>query len=254
MTELESLVTEQIKKYIQSPQLQKYSVTPSLISGKFLSLNRVFNFELTKKKLVYSPSGREDSALFSALYTRADGLMGVPRSAKSRCTSISYECGKICLGLRRRCHKGLSLKEDIERVSKIFTLVSSGKKVGTLKEKALSHLSESDQAKVQSRATKMQNSAEREKKASSLMEGRKAKAKAKESGGKLVKYKPETTIGKFAKFAANVSNAVKVATPKIKAATDKAVKVATPKIKAAGGKITAAMRKATQAAIYNALK
>jgi hypothetical protein len=201
-SQLKDLITEQISSNISNPVLQTYSVTPTLVSGKFLSQGRIFNFQLTKQKLIYAPAGREDSTLFSALHPHNDGLLGVPTITKSRCTSISYECGKICLGLRRRCHKGITLKEDIERVSKIFTLISVGKKVGSMKEKALKHLNETDREKVVNRATKLQHSEERSAKAKELSESRKRKA---------------------------------------------------PKAKTKPPKVTAAMRKATQAAIYKAL-
>ena len=182
MAEIEALIQEQIGQHIANPQILSRELVNSKIQGKFTAANRVYNYLLTRKDLTYYPAGNMDSALFSALYLRRfDAIAKHPRIGKSNCTYKSYQCGKICLGLRRHCRKN---NNDVERVAKIFYMMEQEKKLGdtrtseALHAKAMGEVT-GDRAKVIARAQKMRNSEERVAKAKELIKERQEKRKAK---------------------------------------------------------------------------
>lgn len=176
MAQITTLIEEQIGKHIANPQVLTKQLISGKIQGKFKSATRVYNYILTKKDLTYSPAGNMDSALFSALYLqRFDAVAKRPKIGKSNCTYKSYQCGKICLGLRRRCRKSVN---DVERVAKIFYMMEQDERTGkTVYNKAIGEVAEGDRGKVIARAQKMRNSEERGAKARELLEQRRGKQK-----------------------------------------------------------------------------
>jgi hypothetical protein len=178
MAESTALIEEQIGQHIASPQVLTSDLVNSKIQGKFKASNRVYNYVLTRKDLTYAPAGNMDSALFSALYLeRYDAVAKRPKIGKSNCTYKSYQCGKICLGLRRKCRKTVN---DVERVAKIFYLMEQDERTGkTLYNKAIGEVTEGYRGKVVARAQKMRNSEERGAKAKQLSEGRQNTKQAK---------------------------------------------------------------------------
>jgi DNA-binding CsgD family transcriptional regulator len=183
MAETATLIEEQIGQHIASPQVLTSNLVNGKIQGKFKASNRVYNYVLTKKDLTYAPAGNMDSALFSALYLeRYDAVAKRPKIGKSNCTYKSYQCGKICLGLRRKCRKAVN---DVERVAKIFYLMEQDERTGkTLYNKAIGEVADGDHGKVVARAQKMRNSEERGAKAKQLIEERRT-AKAESKAGFL---------------------------------------------------------------------
>ena len=187
MAQITALIEEQIRQHIASPQVLTKQLVNGKIQGKFKSANRVYNYVLTRKDLQYSPAGNMDSALFSALYLqRFDAVAKRPKIGKSNCTYKSYQCGKICLGLRRRCRKTVN---DVERVAKIFELMEQDERTGkTVYNKAISEVAEGDRGKVIARAQKMRNSEERGAKAKQLIEERQNAKQTKETGNQRVGF------------------------------------------------------------------
>lgn len=181
MAQITALIEDQIGQHIANPQVLTKQLVNGKIQGKFKSANRVYNYILTKKDLTYSPAGNMDSALFSALYLlRFDAVAKRPKIGKSNCTYKSYQCGKICLGLRRRCRKSVN---DVERVAKIFYMMEQDARTGkTVYNKAISEVAEGDRGKVIARAQKMRNSEERGAKAKQLLEQRKTKREGVKAG------------------------------------------------------------------------
>jgi len=184
MAEITSLIEQQISQHIANPQVLSSGLVNGKIQGRFKAQNRVYNYVLSRKDLIYYPAGRNDSSLFSALFLeRFDAVAKRPKIGKSNCTYKSYECGKICLGLRKRCKKNIN---DVERVAKIFYLMEQDARTGkNLYDKAIANVAEGDRAKVIARAQKMRNSERRNIKAQQLREERNAK-QAKETGNQRV--------------------------------------------------------------------
>ena len=124
MATLTDLITTQISRYISQPKVLSWSpVKKNLLQGKFVASGRVFNFSIDAKGVSYQPAMNADSDLFSALYLEAFAphLDAVVRK-KSRCNAgKSYECGAICLGVRRRCRKGLKDLNDSRRIASIVS-------------------------------------------------------------------------------------------------------------------------------------
>ena len=191
MAEINTLLEQQIGQHIANPQVLSSALVGNKIQGRFIAANRVYNYVLTRKDLIYFPSGRNDSLLFSALFLeRLDAVAKRPRIGKSNCTYKSYQCGKICLGLRRRCRKSVN---DVERVAKIFYLMENDARTGkTLYEQAIANVAESDRSKVIARAQKMRNSEERGAKAQQLRYERKTNQGQKISPLTLEKFQELT--------------------------------------------------------------
>jgi hypothetical protein len=179
------LLQQQIAQHIANPIVLSSDLIKERIQGKFKAANRVYNYVLSRKDLEFYPAGNMDSALFSALYLeRFDAVAKHPRIGKSNCTYKSYQCGKICLGLRRHCRKN---NNDVERVAKIFYLKELEQKTGdtrtseALQTKAMAGIAEGDRAMVVARAQKMRHSESRGAKAKELINQRSEKRNAKQT-------------------------------------------------------------------------
>lgn len=118
---ISDLIAEQIGQYIINPKVISYFGSKlNEVQGRFVSANRVYNFVLDKKGVSYSPAGQGDSLLFSALFLRQDAARK-PKVGNDRCNAgKSYQCGKICLGNRRKCHKGVRDVNDARRIASIL--------------------------------------------------------------------------------------------------------------------------------------
>jgi hypothetical protein len=191
MAEIEALLNQQIGQHIANPQVLSCELVNGKIQGKFKAANRVYNYLLTRKDLTYYPAGNMDSALFSALYLeRFDAVAKRPHFGSANCTYKSYQCGKICLGLRRHCRKN---NNDVERVAKIFHLMEQDAKTGQkIYNKAIGQVAEGDRGKVIATAQKMRNSEERGAKARELLEKRKENQKSKKSDLTLDRFQELT--------------------------------------------------------------
>lgn len=141
---ISDLIAETIAQYIIAPKVLSYAPSKlNEVTGRFVSSNRVYNFVLNKSGVSYSPAGQGDSLLFSALYLRQDAVRK-PKVGSDRCNAgKSYQCGKICLGNRRKCHKGVKDVNDARRIASILE--------GT-NEKLKGSLEGSDKAKARGKA------------------------------------------------------------------------------------------------------
>ena len=141
---ISDLIEQTIAQHIIAPRVISYAPSKlNEVTGRFVSSNRVYNFVLNKSGVSYSPAGQGDSLLFSALYLRQDAV----RKAKvgnDRCNAgKSYQCGKICLGNRRKCHKGVRDVNDARRIASILESTN---------EKLKGSLEGSDKAKARGKA------------------------------------------------------------------------------------------------------
>lgn len=126
---ISDLIQETIAQHIISPKVISYVASKlNEVQGRFVSANRVYNFVLDKKGVSYSPAGQGDSLLFSALYLRQDAARK-PKVGNDKCNAgKSYQCGKICLGNRRKCHKGVRDVNDARRIASILASTNEGLK------------------------------------------------------------------------------------------------------------------------------
>ncbi len=117
-----NLIEQTIAQHINNPRVISYSGTKlNEVQGRFVSSNRVYNFVLNKSGVSYSPAGRQDSLLFSALYLERLDAVRKPKIGNDKCNAgKSYQCGKICLGNRRKCHKGVRDVNDARRIASIL--------------------------------------------------------------------------------------------------------------------------------------
>jgi len=117
-----NLIEQTIAQHISNPRVISYSGTKlNEVQGRFVSSNRVYNFVLNKSGVSYSPAGRNDSLLFSALYLERFDAVRKPKIGNDKCNAgKSYQCGKICLGNRRKCHKGVRDVNDARRIASIL--------------------------------------------------------------------------------------------------------------------------------------
>jgi len=115
------LIAETISQHITQPKVISYAPTKlNEVQGRFVASNRVYNFILNKEGISYSPAGQGDSLLFSALFLRQDAARK-PKVGNDKCNAgKSYQCGKICLGNRRKCHKGVRDVNDARRIASIL--------------------------------------------------------------------------------------------------------------------------------------
>ena len=115
------LIEQTIAQHIIAPKVLSYAPSKlNEVTGRFVSANRVYNFVLNKQGVSYSPAGQGDSLLFSALYLRQDAVRK-PKIGNDKCNAgRSYQCGKICLGNRRKCHKGVRDVNDARRIASIL--------------------------------------------------------------------------------------------------------------------------------------
>jgi|LauGreDrversion4_2_1035121.scaffolds.fasta_scaffold148047_2 hypothetical protein len=119
--EVSQLIAATIAQHITQPKVLSYAPSKlNEVTGRFVASNRVYNFVLNKQGISYSPAGQGDSLLFSALYLRQDAVRK-PKVGSDRCNAgKSYQCGKICLGNRRKCHKGVRDVNDARRIASIL--------------------------------------------------------------------------------------------------------------------------------------
>ena len=139
------LIEQTIAQHIIAPKVLSYAPSKlNEVTGRFVSSNRVYNFVLNKSGVSYSPAGQGDSLLFSALYLQRLDAARKPKVGSDRCNAgKSYQCGKICLGNRRKCHKGVKDVNDARRIASILE--------GT-NEKLKGSLEGSDKAKARGKA------------------------------------------------------------------------------------------------------
>ncbi len=116
------LIEQTIAQHISNPRVISYMPSKlNEVQGRFVSSNRVYNFVLNKQGVSYSPAGRQDSLLFSALYLERLDAARKPKIGNDKCNAgKSYQCGKICLGNRRKCHKGVRDVNDARRIASIL--------------------------------------------------------------------------------------------------------------------------------------
>jgi hypothetical protein len=130
--QLVSLITQHLSESIPVTRILTYKPDKNgSVTGRFESLNRVFNFVFSGNDVRYKPAGNMDSALFSEYYLeRFDAAPATPRGTRAlpKCTSKSYSCkgqkGVACITLT----KGCKLETDAigeERLNKIRGLSSS---------------------------------------------------------------------------------------------------------------------------------
>ena len=103
------------------------------ITGRFkdLSRPRVFSFEITKKSVVYKPFvARTDSTEldvkswedFSKGYSYRVDSQGL-RKEKAQCVKpTSYNCGSICINIKKNCKANADDDFSEERIDKLFKL------------------------------------------------------------------------------------------------------------------------------------
>jgi hypothetical protein len=118
---VQDLIAETLAQHITQPKILSYAPTKlNEVQGRFVASNRVYNFILNKDGISYSPAGQGDSLLFSALFLRQDAARK-PKVGNDKCNAgKSYQCGKICLGNRRKCHKGVRDVNDARRIASIL--------------------------------------------------------------------------------------------------------------------------------------
>ena len=129
--QLVGLITQHLSESIPVTRILTYKPDKNgSVSGKFESLNRVFNFVFSGNDVRYKPAMNADSALFSEYYLqRFDAAPAAPRGTRAlpKCTSKSYSCkgakGVGCVPLTKSCKLGT---DDIgrERLNKIKKLSS----------------------------------------------------------------------------------------------------------------------------------
>jgi hypothetical protein len=119
---ISDLIQETIAQHITQPKILSYAPTKlNEVMGRFVASNRVYNFILNKSGISYSPAGQGDSLLFSALYLQRLDAARKPKVGNDKCNAgKSYQCGKICLGNRRKCHKGVRDVNDARRIASIL--------------------------------------------------------------------------------------------------------------------------------------
>ena len=127
---VQDLIQQTISQHIANPRVISYAPTKlNEVTGRFVSSNRVYNFVLDKSGVSYSPAGQQDSLLFSSLYLERLDAVRKPKIGNDKCNAgKSYQCGKICLGNRRKCHKGVRDVNDARRIASILASTNQGLK------------------------------------------------------------------------------------------------------------------------------
>lgn len=135
--QLVGLITQHLSESIPVSRILTYKPDKSgSVTGRFESLNRVFNFVFNGDDVKYKPAMNADSALFSKYYLqRFDSAPVTPKGSKTlpKCTSISYSCkgekGVRCLPLTQNCKIGTDAigKERLNKIKVLSkTLADSG--------------------------------------------------------------------------------------------------------------------------------
>ena len=120
------LIQETIAQHIANPKVISYGGTKKdEVQGRFVAANRVYNFVLDRKGVSYSPAGRQDSLVFSALFLERLDAVKRPkigdRVGNNVCRSgKSYQCGKTCISNLWNCRKGVKDVNDARRIASIL--------------------------------------------------------------------------------------------------------------------------------------
>jgi hypothetical protein len=130
--QLVGLITQHLSESIPVTRILTYKPDKNgSVTGRFESLNRVFNFVFSGNDVRYKPAMNSDSSLFSKYYLqRLDAAPANPKGSKAlpKCTSISYSCkgekGVRCLPLTQNCKIGTDAIGK-ERLNKIKVLSKS---------------------------------------------------------------------------------------------------------------------------------
>jgi hypothetical protein len=130
--QLVGLITQHLSESIPVSRILTYKPDKNgSVTGRFESLNRVFNFVFNGDDVRYKPAMNADSALFSKYYLqRLDAAPATPKGSKAlpKCTAISYSCkgekGVRCLPLTQNCKIGTDAIGK-ERLNKIKVLSKS---------------------------------------------------------------------------------------------------------------------------------
>lgn len=130
--QLVGLITQHLSESIPVTRILTYKPDKNgSVTGRFESLNRVFNFVFNGNDVRYKPAMNADSALFSKYYLqRLDATPTTPKGSRTlpKCTAISYSCkgekGVRCLPLTQNCKIGTDAIGK-ERLNKIRTLSKS---------------------------------------------------------------------------------------------------------------------------------
>ena len=224
--QLVGLITQHLSESIPVTRILTYKPDKNgSVSGRFESLNRVFNFVFNGNDVRYKPAMNADSALFSEYYLqRFDAAPATPRGTRAlpKCTSKSYSCkgekGVACITLTKGCKLET---DDIgrERLNKIKKLSSD--------------LADAVMFDFEPDPANQKKLADLEKSQAKIVEKRMALAvenRAKREPKKVTKVEPVVSPEKVEKVVAKVEP-VKTPKPK-KEKVEKAVKpVATPKPK-----------------------
>lgn len=138
------LIAQTLAQHISSPRVISYAGTKKdEVQGRFIAANRVYNFVLDKKGVSYSPAGRNDSLVFSALFLERLDAARKPKVGSDRCNAgKSYQCGKTCISNRWNCRKGVKDVNDARRIASILASTNEG-----LKARGSSEVSEKAQAR-----------------------------------------------------------------------------------------------------------
>ena len=116
-------------------------VTPDQVRAIFAANGRIFSLRIHSKGVSYRPiegppkrsKKRVDG--FARICDRVDGGIRLDRGAPSpelkkkagrkllTCTKTAYNCGKICIGVKRTCHLG-GVNVDQQRLRKVRTIAA----------------------------------------------------------------------------------------------------------------------------------
>jgi hypothetical protein len=137
--QLVSLITEHLSESIPVTRILTYKPDKSgAVTGRFESLNRVYNFVFKGEDVRYKPAMNADSALFSGYYLERFDAAVAPATVKGtralpKCTSKSYSCkggkGVACIPLTNSCRMANAAigKERLGKIKDLSkSLASSG--------------------------------------------------------------------------------------------------------------------------------
>lgn len=167
--QLVGLITQHLSESIPVTRILTYKPDKNgSVTGRFESLNRVFNFVFSGNDVRYKPAMNADSALFSEYFLqRFDAAPETPRGTRAlpKCTSQSYSCkgnvGVRCLPLTQNCKLGNSAigDERLDKITGLSKLLASSGEDNSKVEAAKAKLVEQRMAlavekKVEQQATK----------------------------------------------------------------------------------------------------
>lgn len=122
MMAISQLIEQTIAQHIANPRVISYVGTKrDEVQGRFIAANRVYNFVLDRKGVSYSPAGRQDSLVFSALFLERMDAVKRPKIGNDKCNAgKSYQCGKTCISNSWNCRKGVKDVSDARRIASIL--------------------------------------------------------------------------------------------------------------------------------------